>query len=131
MIDTRTSAKPPGPPPAKGMSWIPGGSFLMGSDLGQYPEENPPHTVTVDGSGTAVRQAGSSSDIMLISLVGGTATAGAVAATGAGFLVLMRRRIDGRTLAALEREWEQVEPVWSGRLRRESGPENGPGTDDV
>ncbi|GHG06985.1 hypothetical protein ACFFSH_16720 [Streptomyces filamentosus] len=87
--------------------------------------------VTVDDSGTAVRRPGNSSDIMLISLAGGTATAGAVAATGAGALVLMRRRTDGRTSAALEREWEQVEPVWSGRLRRGSGPEGGPGTDDV
>ncbi|MEU5220656.1 hypothetical protein AB0G79_31265 [Streptomyces sp. NPDC020807] len=88
-------------------------------------------TVTVDDSGTVVRRASSSSDIMLISLVGGTATAGAVAATGAGTLVVMRRRTDGCTFAALEREWEQVEPVWSGRLRRGSGPEGGPGTDDV
>ncbi|NML51093.1 hypothetical protein HHL19_21595 [Streptomyces sp. R302] len=88
-------------------------------------------TVTVDDSGAAVRRAGGSSDIVLTSLVGGTAAAGAVAATGAGVLVLLRRRIDGRTLAALEREWEQIEPVWSGRLRRESGPEDGPGTDDA
>jgi formylglycine-generating enzyme required for sulfatase activity len=30
------------------MAWIPGGTFLMGSDR-HYPEEAPAHTVTVDG----------------------------------------------------------------------------------
>jgi len=32
----------------RGMVWIPGGSFQMGSDH-HYPEEAPAHTVTVDG----------------------------------------------------------------------------------
>src|SRR5664279_4479647 len=31
-----------------GMQWIPGGAFLMGSDV-HYPEEAPAHRVTVDG----------------------------------------------------------------------------------
>jgi formylglycine-generating enzyme len=31
------------------MAWIPGGTFLMGSNLELYPEEGPPHSVTVDG----------------------------------------------------------------------------------
>ena len=31
-----------------GMVWIPGGTFLMGSDK-HYPEEAPAHEVTVDG----------------------------------------------------------------------------------
>ena len=34
--------------PAKNMAWIPGGTFLMGSDE-FYPEERPVHPVTVDG----------------------------------------------------------------------------------
>lgn len=38
----------PGKPPGKGMVWIPGGSFRMGSDH-HYPEESPAHRVTVDG----------------------------------------------------------------------------------
>ena len=33
---------------AKEMAWIPGGTFLMGSDH-HYPEEAPAHEVTVDG----------------------------------------------------------------------------------
>jgi Sulfatase-modifying factor enzyme 1 len=38
----------PGPPPFADMAWIPGGTFLMGSDH-HYPEEAPAHTVTVEG----------------------------------------------------------------------------------
>src|ERR671927_579812 len=38
----------PGTPPFKHMVWIPGGTFLMGSDA-FYPEERPAHRVSVDG----------------------------------------------------------------------------------
>ena len=31
------------------MVWVPAQTFTMGSDLAQYPEEGPPHPVTVDG----------------------------------------------------------------------------------
>jgi formylglycine-generating enzyme required for sulfatase activity len=37
-----------GHPPSEGMVWIPGGTFLMGSDR-HYPEEAPAHRVSVDG----------------------------------------------------------------------------------
>jgi sulfatase modifying factor 1 len=40
--------RPPGRPPARDMLWIPGGTFLMGSDH-HYPEEAPAHPVTVEG----------------------------------------------------------------------------------
>jgi formylglycine-generating enzyme len=33
------------------MVWIPGGTFLMGSDT-HYPEEAPAHQVSVDGFGS-------------------------------------------------------------------------------
>src|SRR3954471_21590821 len=39
---------PPGAPPFENMVWIPGGTFLMGSDR-HYPEEGPTHRVTVAG----------------------------------------------------------------------------------
>jgi sulfatase modifying factor 1 len=35
--------------PAKDMVWIAGGTFLMGSDRADYPEESPPHYASVDG----------------------------------------------------------------------------------
>jgi sulfatase modifying factor 1 len=34
-------------PPAENMAWVPGGTFLMGSDS-HYPEEAPAHKVKVD-----------------------------------------------------------------------------------
>jgi len=42
------AARSKGKPPAKDMVWIPGGSFMMGSNE-HYPEEAPAHPVTVDG----------------------------------------------------------------------------------
>ena len=39
---------PPGPAPAKDMVWVPGGTFLMGSE-DFYPEERPVRPATVDG----------------------------------------------------------------------------------
>lgn len=32
-----------------GMRWIPGGTFLMGSDNPKFPDESPAHNVTLDG----------------------------------------------------------------------------------
>jgi len=40
--------RPPGRPPATGMSFVPGGEFVMGSDH-HYPEEAPTHRVSVAG----------------------------------------------------------------------------------
>jgi formylglycine-generating enzyme required for sulfatase activity len=52
LIDARSRPDPskaaPGPPPASGMTWVPGGEFTMGSQ-GHYPEEAPAHRVAVDG----------------------------------------------------------------------------------
>jgi formylglycine-generating enzyme required for sulfatase activity len=45
-VDASHSRRTAGTPP--GMVWIPGGTFLMGSD-NHYPEEAPAHRVTVDG----------------------------------------------------------------------------------
>jgi formylglycine-generating enzyme len=45
---SRSSGHAPGRPPAAGMVWIPGGSFLMGS-VDFYPEERPVRRVEVGG----------------------------------------------------------------------------------
>jgi formylglycine-generating enzyme required for sulfatase activity len=51
MNDRATAAAPkplaPRKPPSEGMLWIPGGTFLMGSDH-HYAEEAPAHKVSVD-----------------------------------------------------------------------------------
>src|ERR1700761_1559150 len=48
VMQTNTAAPSAGTTP-RGMVWVPGGTFLMGSDLPEYPEEGPPHQVSVDG----------------------------------------------------------------------------------
>ena len=48
MSVMRTPVPAPGLPPHAGMVWVPGGTFLMGSDQ-HYPEEAPAHPVTVEG----------------------------------------------------------------------------------
>ncbi|MCX5230404.1 hypothetical protein [Streptomyces sp. NBC_00233] len=78
-------------------------------------------TIWVDDAGTPARPPGIAADRALTSLSGGTAAAGVVGVTGAAVVLLVRRRTEGHRLAAWEREWEQVEPVWSGRLHRGSG----------
>ena len=45
---TQSESLAPGKPPFENMVWIPGGTFLMGSDK-HYPEEAPAHEVTVEG----------------------------------------------------------------------------------
>lgn len=42
------AASDPAGPPGRDMVWVPGGTFLMGSEE-FYPEERPVHPVTVDG----------------------------------------------------------------------------------
>src|SRR5262245_33913738 len=42
------AVQPPGKAPYRNMVWIPGGTFLMGSDH-HYPEEAPAHRVSVNG----------------------------------------------------------------------------------
>ena len=44
----RLTLEPPGTPPSPGMTWVPGGEYLMGSEA-FYPEERPVHRVAVDG----------------------------------------------------------------------------------
>jgi len=48
MVNRTASISQPSDPPHPDMIWIPGGTFLMGSDK-HYPEEAPVHEVTVDG----------------------------------------------------------------------------------
>ncbi|WP_306324731.1 Rv1733c family protein [Streptomyces venezuelae] len=83
-------------------------------------------TIWVDDTGNPTRPPGSAADRALTSLSGGSIVAAAVGAIGTGALFLVRRQTEARRLAAWEQEWEQVEPMWSGRLRRGSAP----GTDD-
>ncbi|MFJ6015879.1 hypothetical protein [Streptomyces sp. NPDC092952] len=82
------------------------------------------HTVPVwvDAAGAPARPPDSGTERVLTSFCGGVAAAGTAGAAAAGVLLVMRRRTEARTFAALDREWARVEPVWSGRPR--SGTDN-------
>jgi len=47
-VKHRDLSSPPGEPPFENMVWIPGGTYMMGSNK-HYPEESPVHIATVDG----------------------------------------------------------------------------------
>jgi len=47
-VQAEPSREPTARTAPEGMAWIPGGTFLMGSDR-HYPEERPAHRVSVDG----------------------------------------------------------------------------------
>ncbi|MEW1905819.1 hypothetical protein [Streptomyces sp. NPDC086147] len=78
-------------------------------------------SVWVDDAGFPVRPPGDTADRALAAFSGGVTAAGVAGLAGAGTLVLVRRTAEGRRYAAWEREWERVEPVWSGRDHRGSG----------
>jgi formylglycine-generating enzyme required for sulfatase activity len=47
---TSVAERPPaGTKAPKNMAWVPGGTFRMGSELPEFPEEGPPRYVAVDG----------------------------------------------------------------------------------
>ena len=48
LAPAQAARRAPGRPPARDMVWIPGGTFLMGSDH-HYPEEAPAHQASVEG----------------------------------------------------------------------------------
>ncbi|MEM7117189.1 MAG: formylglycine-generating enzyme family protein [Chloroflexota bacterium] len=52
MVQTQLAPDPlapPSAPPHKNMVWIPGGTFAMGAEIPNYPDEGPIHNVTVSG----------------------------------------------------------------------------------
>lgn len=83
------------------------------------------HTVTlwVDDAGRAASAPRSESELVSDAVAAGAGSAGVITLSAAGVVFLRLRRVDARNLAEWERDWERVEPGWSGRLRpgRESG----------
>ncbi|MEV0412809.1 hypothetical protein AB0I68_18905 [Streptomyces sp. NPDC050448] len=83
-----------------------------------------PVRVWVDDAGREAPAPRAGSDIALSAVAAGIWTGGLIAVCAVGVVHLGLRRLDARALDAWEREWERVEPRWSGRTR------SGPGADD-
>ncbi|MFJ3974118.1 hypothetical protein [Streptomyces sp. NPDC090021] len=79
----------------------------------------------VDDLGNAATAPPGTPDIALDAIGLGTGVAGAVVLAAGLALSARRRIVDARSAQAWEREWESVEPRWSGRLR----PGHGAGDD--
>ncbi|MFE1949662.1 hypothetical protein ACFW9D_04245 [Streptomyces sp. NPDC059524] len=79
----------------------------------------------VDDTGAPAQPPGTVAGRALGALSGGALVTATAGLTMLGCLRLARRRTERHLLAAWEREWEEVEPVWSGRPRRDCGPDTG------
>ncbi|MGW7456355.1 Rv1733c family protein [Streptomyces sp. NPDC054797] len=81
-------------------------------------------TVWVDDAGTEALEPRSDDEVTSTAVAAGAAAFGIVVLS-AGLVVWLRlRRVETRSLAAWDGEWERFEPRWSGRLRREPGAED-------
>ncbi|MGA5702788.1 hypothetical protein [Peterkaempfera bronchialis] len=76
-----------------------------------------PVTVWVDDSGDPAAPPRSTADITTGAVLAGLAVLTCTGLVCGTVRTVGRRRIEIRTAAAWEREWEQVEPRWSGRSR--------------
>lgn len=82
-----------------------------------------PVALWVDDKGEATRASRSANEIAADAVAAGAASAGLITLAAAGAVFLRLRRVEARNLAQWEREWDRVEPRWSGRLRPD--PESG------
>ncbi len=71
----------------KGMSWVPGGTFLMGSE-DSYPEERPVRRVAVDGFWMDEHPVTNAEFRRFVKATGYTTVAEARACKGGGYAVL-------------------------------------------
>lgn len=82
--------------------------------------------IWVDDAGTYQAQPPPSlSQRVFTTMAVGGGAAGVAGLTATAAVLLARRRAMSRRLVAWEREWAEVEPVWTGRLRREPGHDDG------
>lgn len=77
------------------------------------------HTVAlwVDDTGEAASAPRGGTELASDAVAAGAAGAGLITLAAAGVVFLRLRRVEARNLAQWERDWERVEPGWSGRLR--------------
>ncbi|MCX4966112.1 hypothetical protein OHA98_14935 [Streptomyces sp. NBC_00654] len=79
--------------------------------------------VWVDDAGRETAAPPSGSELASTAVAAGVAAFAVFALSAGGVVRLGLRRVDARSLAEWGREWELVEPHWSGRERRGPGAE--------
>ncbi|MFE9803986.1 hypothetical protein ACFYP6_34985 [Streptomyces goshikiensis] len=81
-------------------------------------------TVWVDDSGRKAPAPRPNGELASTAVAAGAAAFGVLVLSAGGVVWLRLRRVEARSLAGWDREWDLVEPRWSGRLRREPGAED-------
>ncbi|MFB0627473.1 hypothetical protein [Streptomyces sp. AB3(2024)] len=83
------------------------------------------HTVPlwVDDTGAMASVPRGATELLSDAVAAGAGSAGLITLAAAGIVSLRLRGVEAHNLADWERDWERVEPGWSGRLRpgREAG----------
>ncbi|MGW6752474.1 Rv1733c family protein [Streptomyces sp. NPDC055006] len=80
--------------------------------------------VWVDDAGREAPAPRSEGDIASSAVATGTAAFGVLVLSAATVIWLRLRWVEARRLAEWDREWQLVEPLWSGRLRRQRGADD-------
>jgi hypothetical protein len=80
--------------------------------------------VWVDDAGREALAPRSEGDVASSAVATGTAAFGLLVLSAAGVIWRRLRWVEARRLAEWEREWQLVEPRWSGRLRRQRGADD-------
>ncbi|AWZ03407.1 MULTISPECIES: hypothetical protein [unclassified Streptomyces] len=80
-----------------------------------------PVAIWVDDTGRTVHGSPSAGERAFAAMTVGATAAALIALTAAGVVHLRLRTIEARSLSMWERDWERLEPGWSGRLPTESG----------
>ncbi|WP_412078691.1 hypothetical protein ACLF6K_35315 [Streptomyces xanthophaeus] len=81
-------------------------------------------TVWVDDAGREALAPRSDGELASTAVAVGAAAFGVLVLSAGGAVWLRLRRVETRSLAARAREWDLVEPRWSGRIRREPEAED-------
>ncbi|MEU9801276.1 hypothetical protein [Streptomyces sp. NPDC051000] len=80
-----------------------------------------PVAIWVDDTGRTVQVPPSAGERAFAAMTVAATAAALIALTAAGVVHLRLRTIEARSLSTWERDWERVEPGWSGRLPTQSG----------
>ncbi|MET3983001.1 hypothetical protein [Streptomyces sp. PvR034] len=81
-------------------------------------------TVWVDDAGRETPEPRPEGEVASTAVAAGAAAFGVIVLSAGGVVWLRLRRVEAHSLAAWDREWELLEPRWSGRVRRDPGAED-------
>ncbi|MCX4781567.1 Rv1733c family protein [Streptomyces sp. NBC_01264] len=80
--------------------------------------------VWVDDAGREASEPRPEGEVASTAVAAGAAVFGVIVLSAGGVVWLRLHRVEAHSLAAWDREWELLEPRWSGRVRRDPGAED-------